>query len=461
MLNLKQIIEASKGKYINGNMNKMICGYSIDSRLIKEDEFFIPIVGEKTDAHKYILTLIEKKISGFFIQSSNKEKEDIIQKSININKDICIVEIENSEKALYQIGMHNRKLHMNIPVVAVTGSVGKTSTKEMIASILETQLNVIKTYKNFNGYIGLSLMLLKLENQDVAVLEHGIDRINEMNELSLASKPDISVVTMIGTSHIGIFGSRDVIFNEKLNITNYMKDNAILILNEDDKYLKSYKNERLKINEYSINDVNNINIVENSTEFNTKIYNENVNVIIDEIGKHNIYNSLAGIKVAEKFNISKDNILKGIKNYKNFERRFQKILLKDNIQIIDDTYNASIDSMKSGIIASGNISSFRKIIVLGDMLELGNYSKELHEDVGKIFKEEKVDILYTFGKESKYIANEAKKYITNVKYFSDSDKEELIKDLIENICPNDLIYFKASNGMKFNEIIEIIKTKYL
>lgn len=459
MLKLKQIVKASEGKYINGNLDTLINGYNIDSREIKENEFFIPIVGEKTDAHKYILSILDKNISGFFIEKSCKNKLKIIEESIKTNKDICIVEVENSENALYKIATENRNIHINIPVVAVTGSVGKTSTKEMIACILETEFDILKTYKNFNGYIGLSLMLLKLENQDIAILEHGIDRIGEMNELSKESKPNLAVVTMIGTSHIEMFENQDKIFNEKLQITNYMNKTSKLILNLDDEYLKLYKNKQLTITGYGINDVSNIDITQSGTKFMANIYEKKHNILINEIGKHNIYNALAGIKVAEHFNISTQNIIRGISNYKNFERRFQKILLKNNIQIIDDTYNASIDSMKSGITAANKITAKRKIIVLGDMLELGNYSKQLHEEVGNIFSDEKVDILYTLGSEAKYIASEGKKYIDIVKTFD--KKEDLIKELIEKIEENDLIYFKASNGMNFNNIINEIKSKYL
>lgn len=455
MLNVKQILEATNGKLINGNTQYIVKDYVLDSRTVKKDDFFVPIVGNKSNAHDYIISCVENGICGYFIQSSEINKEEIISKSIKLNKDICIIEISNSQDSLYEIGKYNRKLHMDIPVIAVTGSVGKTSTREMISSILSKKYNVLTTYKNYNGYIGLSLMLLKLENQELAVLEHGIDYIGEMDKLTDSSKPNIAVVTMIGTAHIGIFGSQESIFKEKMDVAKYMTCNSTVIINGDDKYLSTYKNDNINIIKYNIDNVSEINSDENTTYFKTKIYNKDQEIKLNQIGQHNIYNVLAGIKVAELLDVETSDIIKGIVDYKNLSSRFENIKLKNNIQIIDDTYNASIDSMKSGIRTVSLMSATRKIIVLGDMFELGNYSEELHLEVGKLFKDINVDILITLGVSSKVISKEAKKYIKNVYEFE--DRNELIKNLCNTIQENDLVYFKASNAMKFNEIIKEVK----
>lgn len=455
MLNVEQILEATGGKLLNGNKDYIIKNYSLDSRNINKDDFFIPIVGNRSNAHDYILSCIEKNICGFFIQSNEKNKEEIISKSKMINSGIIIIEIKNSEDSLYEIGKYNRKLHMDIPVIAITGSVGKTSTREMITSILSQKYNILTTYKNYNGYIGLPLMLLKLENQDIAVLEHGIDYLGEMDKLVDASKPKVAVVTMIGTAHIGILGSKENIYKEKMQISKYMDKDCTVILNAEDEYLNRFSNNNINIKRYSIKEVENIQNKDLSTEFITNIYDEKEKVKINTIGEHNIYNVLAGIKVGELFNVEVKQILEGIIQYKNLSGRFEKIELKNNIQIIDDTYNASIDSMKSGLISFSMIKSTRKIAVLGDMLELGDYSNELHKEVGKIFKELNIDILYTLGKNSKIIASEARKHVKNVKDFI--NKDELIEELCRNTNEGDLIYFKASNLMKFGDIINELK----
>jgi len=455
MLNIKQIIEATKGKLINGNSDYIVKNYVLDSRNVTKGDLFIPIVGTKNNAHDYILSCVSNGICGYFIKNSQKNKEEIIANSININKDICIIEINNSETALYQIGKYNRAIHLDIPIIAITGSVGKTSTREIISSILSKKYNVLTTYKNYNGYIGLSLMLLKLENQELAILEHGIDRVGEMKELADASKPNIAVITMIGTAHIGIIGSKEKIFTEKLDICKYMNNKGTLILNGDDEYLNGYSNENINIKKYNIKDASNIKINEYKTEFKTKIYNDQYDVILNEIGEHNIYNVLASIKVAELYNVKIKDIIDGIEEYKNLSSRFQRILLTNNIEIIDDTYNASIDSMKSGINSISLIKAKRKVVVLGDMFELGEYSDELHLEVGKLFKGTNIDILLTLGEKSKIISNEARKYISSINEFE--KREELIKVLCNTIQEGDLIYFKAANGMKFNDIIKEVE----
>ncbi|MDD2376620.1 MAG: UDP-N-acetylmuramoyl-tripeptide--D-alanyl-D-alanine ligase [Clostridia bacterium] len=437
MLNIKQILDATGGRLINGSKDYIVKDYALDSRSIKKDDFFIPIVGNKSNGHDYILNCIKNGICGYFIEKSEKEKEQIIFQSINLNKNIVIIEIINSQDALYDIGKFNRKLHIDIPIIAVTGSVGKTSTREMISSIFSQKYTILTTYKNYNGYIGLSLMLLKLDNQELAILEYSIDIIGEMDKLVNASLPNIAVVTMIGTAHIGIIGSQDKIFKEKLNIAKYMNKNCTLILNGDDKYLNSYYNDNINLIKYKIKDVSSIKTDEISTEFKIKIYNVEQKIKLNEVGEHNIYNVLASIRVAQLFKIEIDHIKKGIKEYKNQPRRFERIILNNNIEIIDDTYNASIDSMKSGIKAISLLKAKRKIVILGDMLELGNYSDNLHTEVGKLFKNINIDILFTLGEKAKIIAKEAKKHIYEVNEFD--RREELIKVLCNIIKKDDLI----------------------
>lgn len=449
MLTVKEIVKASNGILVNGDEKVFVISYKLDSRETNKNDFFIPIVGEQNDAHKYILDLVKVGIIGFFVEKNNENKQKIISESKEINKDICIIEIENSEKALYDIAKYNREMHLDIPLVAVTGSVGKTSTKEMISSILSTEYNILKTEKNYNGYIGLSLMLLKLENQDIAVLEHGIDRIGEMEELVTASKPNIAVVTNIGTSHIGKFGSREKIFIEKTNISMNMNTNNFLILNFKDEYLKNYVNDKVNIVGYSSFNIQKESKA-NKTVFKANIYGNEENIEINELGDHNIDNALCAIKVAEIFKVKKENIIKGINEYRNFSRRFEKIMLKDNITLIDDSYNASIDSVMSGLKTLQSIESKRKIAVLGDMLELGENSKYLHEQIYENIVN--IDIVILIGNEIKYTYNK----ITDegIEKYIYSNIDEGIQKIKEIISNGDLIYIKASNGMNFNKIVK-------
>ena len=457
MLNIKELVEATNGNLLNGDIKFIPKEYVIDSRNIENNPFFVPIVGENTDGHKYILNAVEDGICGYFINKGFEKKEEVINKSREINKNIIIIEVDDTKEALYNAGVYNRNKHIDIPVVAVTGSVGKTSTREMISSVLSASKNVLTTTKNYNSIIGAPIMALKMDSQDVCVFEIGTDHKGEIERLSNLVKPDIGVITMIGTAHIGIFGSKDEIFKEKSSIVSHMKEGSTLVVNGDDEYLKTLKsNDKYHVVTFSENEI--VDLEEkNDIFFKTNIYDSLEDITINQIGSHNAKNAVCAIKVAEILGIEKQSIIKGIENYKNFSRRLEKINLKNNVLLIDDTYNASIDSVKSGLKTVNKIENRRKIAVLGDMLELGNMSKQLHEEVGETFKELDFKALYLTGKESKYILETASKHVLT-KYFENID--ELISNLKLNIKENDVIYLKASNGMRFDKIVKALKELY-
>lgn len=455
MLKVKELLEATNGKLLNGNLDDEINNYKIDSREVKSGDFYIPIVGENVDGHRFINDTVKNNCSGFFV--SNIDSIDI-QKIKEVNKDIIIIEVEDTKKALVDIGIFNRNKHKDIEVVAITGSVGKTSTREIVSSVLSQQKNILVTEKNMNSYIGMPLMTLKLEEQEMAVLEAGIDFVGEMDILNKLLVPDVAVVTNIGTSHIGKFGSQDIIFQEKTKIANGLKGKKILLLNGDDEYLRRYENSNVKILYYSIKDAKNIIINENTIEYDTLIYNKEEHIVVNALGNHNILNSLVAIKIGEIYNISVDKIKRGIFQYQNISRRMEKISF-NNITIIDDTYNASPSSMQSGLISIDEIKDKRKIAVLADILELGDYAKEIHLKMGKVFKELKYDVLIAYGENMKYLIENAKNYIKEVYYCKDSTEAE--KKVREIMRENDVIYFKGSNSMFVNKIVDDLKKDFV
>ena len=455
MLKVKELLEATNGKLLNGNLDDEINNYKIDSREVKSGDFYIPIVGENVDGHRFINDTVKNNCSGFFV--SNIDSIDI-QKIKEVNKDIIIIEVEDTKKALVDIGIFNRNKHKDIEVVAITGSVGKTSTREIVSSVLSQQKNILVTEKNMNSYIGMPLMTLKLEEQEMAVLEAGIDFVGEMDILNKLLVPDVAVVTNIGTSHIGKFGSQDIIFQEKTKIADGLKGKKILLLNGDDEYLRRYENSSVKILYYSIKDKKNIIINENTIEYDTLIYNKEEHIIVNALGNHNILNSLVAIKIGEIYNISVDKIKRGIFQYQNISRRMEKISF-NNITIIDDTYNASPSSMQSGLISIDEIKDKRKIAVLADILELGDYAKEIHLKMGKVFKELKYDVLIAYGENMKYLIENAKNYIKEVYYCKDSTEAE--KKVREIMRENDVIYFKGSNSMFVNKIVDDLKKDFV
>ncbi len=455
MLKVKELLEATNGKLLNGNLDDEINNYKIDSREVKSGDFYIPIVGENVDGHRFINDTVKNNCSGFFV--SNIDSIDI-QKIKEVNKDIIIIEVEDTKKALVDIGIFNRNKHKDIEVVAITGSVGKTSTREIVSSVLSQQKNILVTEKNMNSYIGMPLMTLKLEEQEMAVLEAGIDFVGEMDILNKLLVPDVAVVTNIGTSHIGKFGSQDIIFQEKTKIADGLKGKKILLLNGDDEYLRRYENSSVKILYYSIKDAKNIVINENTIEYDTLIYNKEEHIVVNALGNHNILNSLVAIKIGEIYNISVDKIKRGIFQYQNISRRMEKISF-NNITIIDDTYNASPSSMQSGLISIDEIKDKRKIAVLADILELGDYAKEIHLKMGKVFKELKYDVLIAYGENMKYLIENAKNYIKEVYYCKDSTEAE--KKVREIMRENDVIYFKGSNSMFVNKIVDDLKKDFV
>lgn len=453
MLKIKEIVKASNGILLNGNEDESVRKYCIDSRQIQKNDFFIPFVGENVDGHNYIIDCVKNNICGYFINSNRQDKNKIIEESKKINKNLYIIEVEDTKKALYDIAVFNRQKHINIPIIAVTGSVGKTSTKEMIASILSKKYNVLKTEKNYNSDIGLPLMLLKIESQDICVLEVGISKIDEMEKLSFAIRPDIAVITMIGTSHIGYFKTQENIFREKRKVYKYMKDNGTIIVNGDDKYLKNIEEDKYRVQFYSFNDIYNIVENEEKITFDTKIYNKIEKVEINAFGKHNIYNSLCAIKVAQTLNIDTKDIIQGMKEYKNYERRMQKIKLDNGCILIDDAYNASYDSIKSGLETLNQMKIKNKIVIIGDILEQGDLTESLHRKIGKLFKSIRLNQIYCIGSNSKYIKEEILSQGNNNVIWLENNQEiiKYIKDLIK---PETIIYFKASNSMNFKQIID-------
>lgn len=457
MLCVSEILASTKGILLNGKKDIQISNYKIDSREINKGDFFIPLVGENTDGHKFLNKAIDNNCIGFFV-AKDKVKESDVKGFINKNKELVIIEVEDTLKALYNMGLYNREKHSNIPIVAVTGSVGKTSTREIISSVLSQENTLMTTEKNMNGNIGLPLMALKLENQDIGVFEAGIDFVGEMDILTNILKPDVAVITNIGTSHIGKFGSRDIIYQEKTKIANGLTGKRILILNKDDEYLRNYKNDNVNIYYFSIKDARNIKMNNDYMEFDTLIYDKFEHIRINDIGDHNILNSLIAIKVGQIYKMSVDNIIKGINTYRNFSRRMERIKIK-NFTIIDDTYNASPSSTKSGLKTLSELKYKRKIAVLADILELGKYSKEIHEDLGEYFNGLNIDILIAYGDAMMYTVEKAKKYINDIFYYNNED--EVIEKLEELIQEDDIIYFKGSNAMKVNKIIDHLKKDFM
>lgn len=453
-LSIKNIIEATKGKLLVGNEEYICMSYSKDTRTIKEGDCYIGIKGATFDGNLFWEKALENGASTVIVQNVEIEDEKLKKWS-----DKNIIKVEDTLEALYSLARYKRSLY-NIPVIAITGSVGKTSTKDIVANVVSKKYKTLKTEGNNNNNIGLPFTILRLQDEEVAVIEMGMNHFGEISLLTSIAKPTICIITNIGTSHIGNLGSRENILKAKLEILEGSKKEAVIINNDNDLLHKWYEEnkENYNIKTYGIKEQSDImakeiKLEENKSTFTCKINNleEKINVPVG--GEHFILNALCAITVGEVLKIEEDKIKEGIENFELTKKRMDIVELKNGIKIINDAYNASLESMTASLKVLSEFKE-RKIAVLGDMFELGDFSEALHKKVGKEVVKNNIDILIACGENARYIADVAKENIDkeNVYYLR---KTEEIKPLLEKIVKdNDVILFKASNGMKFYEIAE-------
>ncbi len=488
-LKVKDIIQVTKGKLVTGDLEATCKNYNIDTRQVKPGEIFVGMLGENVNGGIFFEEAFEKGAKGCIIQDV-----EISEEQKRKYKDKIIIEVEDTVKAIKQMAIFKRKAY-NIPVIGITGSVGKTSTKDMVASVVAQKYNTLKTEGNKNGQLGVPLTILKLEDEEALVLEMGMSHAGEMRELTNIAKPTIVAINNIGTAHIGNLGSRENILKAKLEILEGMPEEKIVVINNDNDILHKWQQENKNLyniitfgieneSDYMAKDIisnengSKYTLVEKSNNINKKIKNtckeanEQTNKKLQEIevpvaGNHFILNSLCAIAIGRILGVEINEIAQGIKTFELTQNRMN-IINKNGITIINDTYNANYDSVKAAIEYLSSRQEKRKIAVLGDMLELGEYSKQLHEKVGEEIVKNKIDILITVGEEAKNIVKVVKE--NNIKAQAEKTKaqsnvietiqydknEEAIQKLKQEIKQGDCILVKASNSMHFNEIVNAI-----
>ncbi len=441
-----------------GNNELECISFSNDTRKISKDDIYIGIKGKNFDGNKFFNEAFNKGASACIL-----ERESFIK--LNIDKDNCknktIVLVDNSIKALQKLAEYKLSLY-NIPVIAITGSVGKTSTKDIVASVLSQKYKVLKTEGNYNNEIGLPLTILKLKDHNAIVLEMGMNSLGEISLLSNIAKPDIAVITNIGTAHIGNLGSRENILKAKLEILDGLKKNGVLIINNDndllheniDKINKKVKTITIGIENSS--DYKAENIIDNIFESTFFINNNKIKVNVG--GYPFIYNSLVAFAIGKYLNIYEKDIIKGIESFKLSQNRMEKIINKRGVTIINDTYNASYDSIIAAINIINKSNYKRKILLLGDILELGNFSKEIHSKIGNYISNMNFDGIILVGKEVNYIKTELIKNKFDVNKIYYFEKERDTYDFLDNYLQSgDIILIKGSHGMNLINIVDKIK----
>lgn len=454
-ISISEILSAIDGKLISGNTDDTINCVCIDSRKVTKGSLFVPLVGENTDGHNYIQNAFESGAKVSFCEPG--KSSDTFGGAI--------IEVDSTLDALQKLAKYYRS-KFSIPFIGVSGSVGKTTTKEMIATVLSENLKVLKTEGNYNGQIGLPLTIFNLDDtHEAAVLEMGVSKFGEMEKLADIADIDIAVITNIGLSHIENFKDMKNTCAEKLKMIK--KDNGIVLLNGDSPALTEAKpsNPLQKIIFFGMNGsypykFEDISFHNSNTEFTLVTDNFKDTVTIPCLGMHNVYNALAAIGVASELGIHFEDIKRGLMKFKNVGMRQQVFNLRD-IVLVDDSYNASPDSVKSSAKILRNINSEGKnVLVIADMLELGDRSKEIHFETGRYIALEGIDVLITIGENAKYLSEGALSVKSDLQSYYCSGNDEAFEVLKNILQKNDKVLIKGSRGMHTDEISAKIKEYY-
>lgn len=457
-MNVEEILNATRGKLLIGNLKENCENFCTDTRKILENDVYVGLKGENFNGNEYYEEALRKGAKVAIVSGIEIPKEKLEQ-----YKDKTIIEVDDSLIAFGKIAEYKRSLY-NIPVIQVTGSVGKTSTRDIIANVVRTKYKTLQTEGNLNNHIGLPTTLLKLKDHEALVVESGMNHLGEISYLGEITKPTIAVITNVGTAHIGLLGSRENILKAKLEILENLKPGGTIVINNDNDMLnkwakedKLYKKYTFGIDEESDVMAYNIKIGNKSSTYNVKINNEEYTVNVPVSGKHFVYNSLCAIAIGNLLGISLENIIKGIETFSLTKNRMEVVKVKDNVTVINDAYNASYDSMKPAIEYLKELPAKRKIAVLGDMFELGEFSEEIHRKVGIEVVTHKIDILVTVGKLAKYIAEEAKYLRMPEKNIISLETTEEASEYLNKILQkDDAVLLKAAHGMRFSEILKSI-----
>ena len=463
-LSAGEISSAVGGKlYTFGSGGGDVTNVTYDSREVASGTLFCAIKGEKVDGHDFIKNSVEKGASVVLASKLPEGAESF--------GDYSVIIVDDTVKALGELAGYYRSFS-RAKAVGVTGSVGKTTTKDYIASVLSASFKTQKTEGNHNNEIGFPMTLFSLEPDcEAIVLEMGMSSRGEISFLTRLAKPVASVITNIGTSHIANLGSRENICLAKLEIAEGMDENGKLFMNGDEPLLTEYRGEltpeKVFFGIYNKNasyKAVNIRSEDNGMVFDV-LYNGHVsvNVGIPTLGRHNVYNALAAFAVGKVFGMNDDDIKAGLSSFVGTKMR-QKIYKLGDITVIEDCYNAAPESMRAAIevlASKARSQGGSPCALLGDMLELGDSSRLLHDQLGQFAAQMKIEKLYCFGEMAETVAEAAIKKgvrVENVYVCTDiNDPAYMAKMIASSIGKNDVLLVKASRGIAAERVIEEYK----
>ena len=441
------LAEIARAIGAQNTINPMISGICTDTRKLSPSCLFIAIAGPNFDGHTFAQKALEQGAAAVLCE----------KKTVGDEREILVAD---TRMALLRLAAHYRRL-FDVKVIGITGSVGKTTTKEMTAAVLAGTFKTLKNAGNLNNEIGLPMTVFELdETYQAAVLEMGMSGLGEISRLSGVCAPDIGLITNVGVSHIENLGSKANILQAKMEIMDGMRSDAPLLLNADDNLLRKVQTAGHPVFYYGIDCENcdfracDIEPSTSNTSFMVVGKDFKQKVDLPAIGKHNIYNALAAFAAGILAGVTPQKAATALASYAPEGMR-QRIKHYTDITFVEDCYNAGPDSMQASLAVLADLEAQRRLAVLGDMLELGDFAEQAHIDVGERVEESGIDVLLTFGELSKLTAQKAKESGVETVHAFDK-KEELAKVLCSILSPGDAVLFKASRSMGFEDIIEMV-----
>lgn len=445
-MTLGEIASACGGRLSDAaDAAQTVCDIKIDSRKVQSGDLFIAIKGERFDGNDFLDDAYQNGAVCAVCERPAGDKPYIL--------------VESTFAALKDIAAYYRSM-MDVKVVAVTGSVGKTTAKEMLYAVLSQKYDVLKTQGNFNNEYGLPQTMFRIEeHHDVAVIEMGMSGFGEISELSRIAKPDAAVIMNIGESHIGNLGSRDGIFQAKCEIFDYMNEDAPAVLNGDDDKLVTMKRRSTvffgkgKHNDVSLREITHTDM--RGTRLIADCFGETLELFIPKPGAYLVYPALAAAAIGKKLGLTNAQITDGVAQFVPVGMRMD-VRETDKLTIINDVYNASRQSMRAGAQTLA-FAKGRKVAIIGDILELGEYGRNIHTKTGEEMGALGIDLIICVGELAQYMAEGARRTSSgDVQYFP--AQEALLGELNKWIRTGDTVFVKASRGMHFENISQRLET---
>ena len=451
---VKDLVLGSGGILVSGSEETPVSHIRLDSRQVEPGDLFVPLLGERVDSHRFLPQVMGQGAAAVLTSQEPALPED--------GAGCAVIRVEDTKKALQKIGSYLRD-RLTLPLVGVTGSVGKTTTREMIAAALSARFRVYKTPGNSNSQVGVPITIAAIPKQaQIGVIELGMSEPGEMTKIARIARVDCAVMTNIGVTHIEQLGSVDNILKEKLHIQDGMAEDGSLILNGDDRLLKSVTpmGNRRKIL-YGMTDGcqyrgEDLHLVNGYPVFTAVHGNERVTVRLRVMGSHMVSNALAALAVAHEYGIPMEAAAAKLEEFEGFKGRQQIFTLKGGITVIDDSYNASPVSMKAGLEVLGSMEpegKGRKIAILADMKELGPDAPRFHREIGEYIAGHPVDQVVLFGGLAAEIGHGLGASASPVPVVSCEELEQVGQWLYENLKQGDCVLFKGSNSMKLSQAV--------